>query len=284
MSTKSSRQDLANTFRALHTETGDILVLPNAWDAMSARLIEVAGARAVATTSSGVSWSLGRPDWQGLTRSEMIDAIRRIVSAVKIPVSADVEGGYGEGTPEDVAETVRRVIGAGAVGINLEDAHGWQSRALLDPERQASRFAAARASADTEGVPLFINARIDVYLLDAAVPQAQRFDETVRRARSYTTAGADGVFVPGVRDADTIGRLAAEIDAPLNVMTGPGSPTVAELRKLGVARVSLGPGIAQSAMAHIRRVATEVLRDGTYGALAGGVPFEEADGMFERRK
>src|SRR5688500_4725603 len=155
----------ADAFRALHQpDTGRILVLANAWDAMSARVIEEAGARAIATTSAGVAWALGRVDGEGLTRDQMINAIERITRVVRVPVTADVERGYGDGTPADAAETVRRVIGAGAVGINLEDAPGRGGATLMEADEQVERIAAAREAASGEGVALFINARVDVYL------------------------------------------------------------------------------------------------------------------------
>jgi 2-methylisocitrate lyase-like PEP mutase family enzyme len=279
-----TRHDLAAAFRRLHQPGADApLVLPNAWDAMSARVVEEAGARAIATTSSGVSWALGRPDGEGLTRDEMVEAVRRIAAAVRVPVTADMEAGYGERTAADVAETVRAVIGAGAVGINLEDGPGADGEALLAPERQAERIAAARAAADAEGVALFVNARVDVYLRQAGDP-AGRFDETVRRARVYTEVGADGVFVPGVADAATIGRLAEAVRVPLNVLAGPASPGVEELRGLGVARVSVGSAVARAAMTRIREVAGELFRHGTYETLRDAIPFAEADALFERAR
>lgn len=269
--------DRATAFRRLHQpEDGAILVLPNAWDALSARVIEQAGARAIATTSAGVSWALGRPDGQGVTRREMVEAVRRVVRAVRVPVSADVESGYGTGTPEEVEETVRGVLDAGAVGINLEDAPG-RGQPLLAPEEQQARIAAARGAAG--GTGLFINARVDVYLRQVG-PEAGRFDETVRRARAYSAAGADGVFVPGVGDAATIGRLAAAVGVPLNVMARPGAPSVGELARLGVARVSVGPAITLSVMAAIRRAAAELLEGGTYEAMADGMSFADANGLF----
>ncbi len=271
------RSDLATAFRRLHHPgDGSILVLPNAWDASSARVIEQAGARAIATTSAGVSWALGRPDGEGLTRAEMIEAVRRMAGSVRVPVTADVESGYGTGSPEDVAETVRAVVDAGAVGINLEDAPGRAGAPLLRPEEHAVRIAAARAAG---GPALVINARVDVYLRQVGA-ESGRFDETVRRARLYTEAGADGVFVPGVVEAGTISRLVKAIGAPLNIMASFGAPSVGELADLGVARVSVGPAIARAAMATIRAAARELLDAGTYDAIAGGVPFAEADSLF----
>ncbi|HET9515406.1 MAG TPA: isocitrate lyase/phosphoenolpyruvate mutase family protein [Gemmatimonadales bacterium] len=276
-----THRDLALAFRKLHPlDHGSILVLPNAWDAMSARIIEEAGAQAIATTSCGVSWSLGRRDGEGLSREEMIEAVRRIVSAVDLPVTADLESGYGNGSLEDVVQTVQAVIEAGAVGINLEDSPGRDGQPLLETAQQAQRIAAARGGADATGIPLFVNARIDVYLRRAGTPD-ERLNETVWRARTYLAAGADGIFVPGVTDPATIERLAREVKAPLNIMAGPQSPGIVELRQLGVSRVSLGPALTLAAMAHIRRATQEVLWEGTYEHLAEGMTFPEADGLFE---
>lgn len=277
-----TQHTLAARFRALHAPgAGPILVLPNAWDAMSARLVEAAGAHAVATTSAGVSWAHGYPDGEGLTREAMIEAVRVIARAVRVPVTADIESGYGKGTPDDVAATVRGVIAAGAVGVNLEDSPGRDGAPLLDAAVQAARIAAARAAAVEAGVDLFINARIDTYLKKVGA-DGERYAETVSRAKAYTAAGADGVFIPLVSDADTIRRLAADVGAPLNVLGGPGMPSVDELRALGVARVSVGPGLARSVMAHIRRAATELLGTGTYDALREQVPGPEANALFAK--
>ena len=271
----------ADAFRRMHQpDAGRILVLANAWDAMSARLIEDAGARAIATTSAGVAWALGRQDGEGLTRDQMINAIERITRVVRVPVTADVERGYGDGTPADAAETVHRVIGAGAVGINLEDAPGRDGATLMAVDEQVERIAAAREAASREGVALFINARVDTYLAQAGRPEG-RFDETVRRAQAYAGAGADGVFVPGVADADTIRHLVAAVGLPLNVMAGRGAgPSIAELQALGVARVSIGPALTLAAMAQIRRAAAEILEEGTYSSMQGGLTFPEANALF----
>ncbi len=277
-----TQHDLAATFRALHAASADrMLILPNAWDAMSARLIEEAGASAIATTSAGVSWALGYPDGQGLTRDAMAAAIQAIVRSVRIPVTADVESGYGAGTPDDAAATARAVIAAGAVGLNLEDSPGPNGAPVMDAEAHAARLAATRAAATAAGVDLFINARTDIFLRKVG-DEATRFDETVRRAARYIEAGADGIFVPGVSDADTIGRLAKAIGAPLNVIGGPGVPSAPELRALGVARMSVGPGLTRSVMAHIRRAATEVLGPGTYESFTQQVSSPDANALFRR--
>jgi 2-methylisocitrate lyase-like PEP mutase family enzyme len=271
-----SHSEKAARFRRLHDARP--LVLPNAWDAASARVIELAGASAIATTSAGVSWALGKGDGERLERGEMIEAVRRIVAAVTVPVNADVESGYGKGTAEDVAETVRAVVEAGAAGINLEDAIAGE---LLQPEGQAERISAARAVAAAAGTDLVINARTDVYLLAAGASEG-RVEEAIRRARIYRAAGADCVFVPGVVDADTIRRLVQGIDGPVNIMAGPGAPPTRELGRLGVARVSVGPAVAQAALEATRRAARELLDRGTYGEMESGIPFGEANGMFER--
>lgn len=270
----------AELFHRLHAPDADgILVLPNAWDAMSARMVEEAGARAIATTSAGVSWALGRRDGHGLAREDMLDVVRRIVATVRVPVTADVEGGYGAGTANDVAETVRGVIGAGAVGINLEDTSGSDATSLIGTFEQAKRISAARKAAEAEGVRLYINARTDAYLYAIGAPEG-RFDESERRARIFMDAGASGVFVPGVIDAPTIGHLASAIAAPLNILAAPGAPSIAELKDLGVARVSVGGALARSVMAHVRDAARELFQQGTYDALRGGIPFSEANGFF----
>lgn len=283
MTLRIDQPEQANAFRRMHQpDAGRILVLPNAWDAMSARLIEEAGARAIATTSAGVAWALGRADGEGLTRDQMVNAIERITRVVKVPVSADVERGYGDGTPVDVAETVRRVIAAGAVGINLEDAPGRDGATLMEVDAQVERISAAREAATREGVEIFINARVDTYLAQAGAAEG-RFDETVRRARAYNGAGADGVFVPGVADPEIIRSLVDAVGAPLNVMAGRGAgPTIPELQALGVARVSLGPALTLAVMAQVRRAAAEVLAQGTFTSMQGGLTFPEANALFSR--
>jgi 2-methylisocitrate lyase-like PEP mutase family enzyme len=269
-----TQPEKAAHFRRLHDARP--LVLPNAWDAATARIIELAGAPAIATTSAGMSWALGRGDGQRLERDQIIAAVRRIAAAVAVPVNADVESGYGDGTPADVAETVRAVLAAGAVGINLEDSIGGR---LLAPERQAERLGAARAAAAAAGTDLVLNARTDVYLFGSG-GAAERFDDTVRRAAAYRAAGADCLFVPGVVDRDTIGRLVAAIGMPLNIMAGPGAPGTRELGELGVARVSVGPAITMAALEATRRAARELLDCGTYGGMEAAMPFGEANGMF----
>ncbi|MFH8796427.1 isocitrate lyase/phosphoenolpyruvate mutase family protein [Streptomyces sp. NPDC017941] len=259
----------ATLFRSFHAE-GELLVLPNAWDACSAVVMERAGAAAVGSTSAGVSWSLGRPDGQRLTRDEMVAAVGRIATAVQIPVTADIEGGYGP-TPEDAALTVTAVAAAGAVGVNLEDAPGADGAPLITPPAQAERIAAVREAAAAAGVPdLVINARTDVYM--AQVGEAdERFDLVLDRAKAYAEAGADVLFVPLLLDPGTLTRLVAEAPLPISVMAWPGGPTVAELKATGVRRISVGTALAQAAYTAADRGTRELLTEGTYETSANSL-------------
>jgi 2-methylisocitrate lyase-like PEP mutase family enzyme len=263
MDTKPQKRK-AQDLLALH-RGGDMLVLPNVWDVASARIVEEAGYGAVATTSAGIAFSLGYPDGQKIPRQEMFAAIARIARAVKVPVTADVESGYGSG-PDAAKSTALAVIEAGAVGINLEDGPGESGSPLADLAAQVEKIRAVRAGAASAGVPIVLNARTDVYLLQVGDPSS-RYDETVRRLSAYRDAGADCVFAPGLRDPATIKRLAADVKCPLNILAGPGSPSIEELRALGVARVSLGSGPMRAAMGTLRRIAHEVKSSGTYESL-----------------
>ncbi|MEU6080124.1 isocitrate lyase/phosphoenolpyruvate mutase family protein [Streptomyces sp. NPDC047108] len=271
--------DKARLLRSLHD--GDHpLVLPNAWDAAGAALIAGAGARAVATTSGGVAWSLGRADGQQLTRREAADAVRRIAGAVDVPVTADIEGGYGPG-PEDVAATVRAVLDAGAVGVNLEDSQA-PGGPLFDAEAQAGRIRAAREAATASGVPdLVINARTDVFLFAVGDP-ADRLDAVRRRARAYVKAGADCLFVPGLLDLAALEGLAKDLPVPVNAMAVPGGPAIADLAAAGVRRISVGTTLAQVAYGAVRRAAAELVTSGTFDGCEGALEFPEANSLFDR--
>jgi 2-methylisocitrate lyase-like PEP mutase family enzyme len=209
----------------------------------------------------------------------MIQTIRSMVQTVAVPVTADVESGYGTGSTDDVAETVRELVAIGVVGINLEDTPGRDGEVLLAPAVHAERIRAAREAALAAGGDLVINARTDVYLFEVGAPET-RFDAAVGRANLYRAAGADCLFVPGVIDADTIAALVRAIDGPLNIMAMPGAPATSQLGQLGVARVSVGPGIAQAALAATRRAARELLEHGTYGRPEDSLPFGDVNGMF----
>lgn len=275
-------REKAVLFKSLH-QSGSPLVLVNAWDVASARLVEEAGAAAIATTSAAVAWSLGVADGDLLGRERALSVVERVAGAVAVPVTADVENGFGA-DPRGLADTIRRVLAAGAVGVNIEDALYAQGRAvsLRAAEDQAERIRVVRQVAEEAGVPLFINARTDTYLRSFGDP-ADRLGETLERAALFVEAGADGIFVPGVSHAQTVAALADRIAAPLNVLAGPGSPGVGQLAGLGVARVSLGSSVAQAAYGLVRRAAREVLAQGTYSALADHAEYGELNALFGRR-
>jgi len=253
----------ADVLRALHRPT---LVLPNAWDAASAKIFERAGFPAIGSTSAGIAFSLGYSDGQRIPRSEMIDVVARIARAVNVPVTADVEAGY-----DDPFETARAVWAAGAVGMNLEDTADGR---MLDT---AAAVRAIRAA-----VPgMVINARTDI-ILNAIGEASTRFDRAVEKLNEYREAGADCLFAPGVRDRETIARLVKAVRGPLNVLASTGSPPIAEMKSLGVARVSVGSGPMRAIMGLTERIARELHASGTYAAmLDGAIPYAEANRIFE---
>jgi 2-methylisocitrate lyase-like PEP mutase family enzyme len=253
-----------------------ILLLPDAWDAATARIFEAAGASALATTSAGIAFARGYPDGQRIPREEMLDEIRLIARSVTIPVTADVEAGYGP-SPEDVALTVRGVLEAGAVGLNLEDAAS--DVTLFDIAQQVERIHAAHEAAKASG-PLVLNARTDVFW-QAGGDSGGLYDKALRRLIAYRDAGASCLFAPGLRDMNTIARLAREVAAPLNILAGPGIPSARDLENVGVARLSVGSGPMRAAMGLMRRIARELLESGTYGALLeGSVPYQEMNELM----
>lgn len=260
-----SQKEKAKRFLSLH-QGPHILILPNAWDAASARIFEAAGFPAIATTSGGVAVSLGFPDGETVPRDEMIDATHRIARAVEVPVTADIEAGYGR-TPNELAETIKEVIEAGVVGVNLEDSLPRGSRKpLRDIGEQVERLQVAREVAKALGLNLAINARTDVYLHRVGSESA-RFDEAVRRCNAWRAAGADCLFVPGVADRKTIGMLVKALDGPLNVMIWGSTPAPKMLEKLGVRRASTASGPARAAMTITRRIADQLLKTGSYAGF-----------------
>lgn len=268
--------DRARIFAELH-RPGDPLLLPNAWDVASAVTVVGAGAPAVATTSAGVAWSLGVPDGADLGAERLAAVVARIVAAVAVPVSADIERGYGVAA-EAVVATVTAVVRAGAVGINIEDGPGRGGEPLLSPAEQVGRLAAARSAAAALGVPLWINARTDTFLRGTGTP-AQRLADTHRRAQAYAAAGADSLFVPGLVELDAIAELARG-PLPVAVMVWPGAPKVAELAAAGAARISLGSAIAEAAYAVAARATAELLDTGTYDSVADAIPYREMNAML----
>jgi len=272
-----SRTNQAIQFRQLHRGP-NVLILPNAWDVASARIFEDAGFPAIATTSAGIAYSLGYADGQHIPREEMMARIARIVRAVHVPVTADIEAGYGS-TVEDVAKTTSELIQMGAVGMNLEDGSGDPSSPLIGFELAVNKIKAARQAAVDARAQIVINARTDVYLLPGANPDAD-YSEALRRLVAFRDAGADCVFAPGLKDAETIGRLAKAVECPLNILAGPGTPSIPELAKLGVARVSVGSGPMRATLGLLRRLAEELKTSGTYSEIEGAVPYAEVNKLL----
>ncbi|MHC4695934.1 MAG: isocitrate lyase/PEP mutase family protein [Planctomycetota bacterium] len=280
--TKDEQRRTAEEFLKLHNAP-PILVLPNAWDVVSARLFELEGFKAIGTTSAGISATLGYPDGEQISLEETIDVVRRIVEHVNVPVSADLEAGYAI-SPDGVARSAEAALNVGAVGVNLEDSTGDPARPLYDESLQVEKIAAVRQMARAYGVHLVINARTDVYLLSVDEPET-RLRHTVQRANAYRQAGADCIFVPDfdALDRETIRRLADEIDAPLNIIAGGHTPPLAELEEIGVSRVSFGPRPMRAALALIRKIAKELLNTGTYTTMtADTMSYSDINRMFER--
>lgn len=265
----------AEKLRKLH-HGPKILVLPNAWDAASARIFEEAGFPAIATTSAGVAFALGYPDGQFIPREEMLAVVKRIASSVRAPVTADLEAGY-----EDVAKTAMSAIEAGAVGLNIEDMNHADG-GLFSTAQQVEKIKTVRQVGERLGVRLVINARTDQYLAEIGEP-ATRFDRARERLRAYIEAGADCVFAPGVTDEATIARLVSTLKFPLNALAQPPSPPIAKLQELGVARVSVGAGIMRATMGLTQRAAKELHDNGTYRAMfEGAMTWDQANGLFQK--
>lgn len=258
------QKERAAHFRQFHHGV-PLLVLPNVWDAASARIVEQAGFRAVATTSSGVATALGYRDGQQISRDMLIDALARITRVVKCPVTADIEAGYGNSI-EEVLQTVKAVIATGVVGINIEDSLIHQEKALADLSYQVELIKVLRELATSMDVPFVINARVDVFLLAIGEPES-RFEYAVRRANAYLQAGADCIYPIGILDSMTIANLVKAIKGPINILGGPPQPTLLQLAQLGVARVSLAGGLMRSALGHVRTIARELLEHGTYASM-----------------
>jgi 2-methylisocitrate lyase-like PEP mutase family enzyme len=271
------QREKAERLRDLHRGPG-ILVLPNAWDAAGAALFAEAGFSAIGTTSAGIANALGYTDGERISRDEMLAMVERIAAAVALPVTADMEAGYG-----DAVATAEGVIAAGAVGLNFEDATDAGPEPLAGVAVQVEKIQAIREVGAARGVPLVVNARTDVYLRQVGDPDG-RFDEAVRRLNAYRSAGADCLFAPGVRDAETIGRLARAVGGPLNILAGAGTPSIPELERLGVARVSVGSGAMRATLGLLRRIAVELRDQGTFTALTeGALSYDEANRLLDAR-
>lgn len=262
----STKTQIAKTqlFRQMH-DRSQVLLLPNAWDAGSARVFAAADAAAIATTSAGVAWSLGYADGERAELAEVLAATARIARAVELPVTADIESGYAA-TAHAVAQSVGAFIACGIVGINIED--GRHALGVLrSTEDAAARIRAARNAADQAGVPIVINARTDTYMLGFGDSAASRFDETVRRGRAYLAAGADCLYPIGLADRDILESLVRTLNVPINVAARPGLPDMAELARIGIARVSLATRLTTIAYSAADTALRNVVTNGCFDDL-----------------
>jgi 2-methylisocitrate lyase-like PEP mutase family enzyme len=250
------------TFRALH-EAGPVLQIANAWDATSARMLAAAGAAAIGTTSFGVAYAHGYQDGEHIPWETVCSVAASIVGVVDVPVSVDIEAGRGDGA-DDVGRSVSEIIRTGAAGVNIEDSVPGRPGVLFETDVQAARYAAARDASDAAGVPMFINARCDVYF-GAEVDAQQRFPEVVARAHAYEAAGADGLFLPGLLDPQTLRAIVDAVPLPVNVMVGTGAPGLADLAAAGVRRTSQGGEPFIATLGSLKRL-TDAYVGGSFGA------------------
>ena len=278
---KPPKTELARKFLEMH-HGSKILVLPNAWDVASARILEDAGFPAIGTSSAGVAFALGYPDGQKISREEVLDIVRRIAEAVEIPVTADMEAGFGT-TPEEVAETARAVIAAGAVGMNLEDGDEERPDFLVEVNRQKEIIRAVVEAAAGAGVSFVLNARTDILLYGIGASET-RVARTIDRLNAYREAGAPSLFAPGAKDADIIGQLARGVGGPLNILATAGTPPIAELQRLGVARVSVGSGPMRATLSFLRRMARQFLDEGVFTMMTEDtIPYSDVNQLFRHR-
>jgi 2-methylisocitrate lyase-like PEP mutase family enzyme len=269
----------ARLFQQMHLGP-EVLVIANAWDAASARVFEQAGMRAVGTGSAGIAFSHGYPDNEFIPREVLLAATREIAASVQVPVTADILTGLG-GTIDDAVASVKEVIAMGAVGINLEDGSEDGGAHLIDVEEQCAKIRAICDAANEAGVPIVVNARTDSFWLKIG-DEAQRLRASIDRANRYREAGAHCLFVPSAVDRAALRTLVAEIHGPVNILTVPGCPPIAELQELGVRRVSEGSGPMRATMMLTRRIAEDLLRKGTYARFHDdAIPYSEANQLFD---
>lgn len=276
----SEQAQKAELLRSLH-HGSHALVLPNAWDAASARLFERAGFPAVATTSAGVAAMMGYPDEQQIPREQMLLIVGRIAATVDVPVTADLESGFGA-TITEVVETMRQAIRLGVVGVNLEDNTHLSEPPIVDLDYQCELIRAVRLTAQGEGVPLVINTRIDTYLRDVGT-FSERYDLTIERAQAYLAAGADCVYPMGLSDGVDIARMVQQLNAPINILIGPGTPTVPELDRMGVRRITAGSGLMRATLPFIQRMGERLHRGEDLSDLFDhGFTYTVVNRLFER--
>ncbi len=271
--------DKANKFRSLHL-SGETFIMANAWNAGSAVLLEEAGFSAIGTTSAGIAFSHALPDYEGALSFDVALAdTRAIAEVVSIPVSMDAENGYGD-SPQAVFDNMKRIAATGVVGANIEDYSGNKDKPLYDIELAADRIRCAKEAVADLSYPFTLTARAECYLTGHPEP----FDESVKRVNRYRQAGADCLFVPGIKDIETIKQLVQAVDGPVNVVMGlSGAPiSLAELRDAGVSRMSIGGSLARATFGLIRRAAREMLDNGTFEFSSQQIADEELCQLFSR--
>lgn len=277
---KANQAKAADAFRHAH-HGPRLLLLPNAWDSLSARQFEAAGFEAIATTSGGVAWALGFADGEHAPWSELVAATHRIVRTVRVPVTADIESGYGA-TPAQVAANVTEILAAGVVGFNIEDGTSRSDEPVRPVDDAVARIRAAREAADAAGIPAVINARVDLYIKNVGDP-AKRFEETVRRGKAYLAAGADCIYPFGLTDMETIARLVKALDAPVNIVARAGTCQAADLERIGVARVSIASSAMLAVASLIKTIAQELHDRGRFDLLTHAVNRPEVQALFVQR-
>jgi 2-methylisocitrate lyase-like PEP mutase family enzyme len=276
-----SQKEKAEAFRDLHRGKR-LFVLPNAWDVPSARIFENSGFPAIATSSAGMMVSLGYPDGEIIPWTEYLEAVRKIARVLSAPLSVDIVGGFGADAG-DVASTIKGILEAGGIGINIEDfVHA--TKKLEPVEKEVGKLKAIQTQASSMGVPLVINARTDALRFAGGDDEA-KLQEAIRRASAYRDAGADCVYPMGLTDRDSISRFVKELDCPVNVMIRKGLPTLQELENLGVTRVSFGPSASYAAMGLLKRISKEILESGSFcGLLEGAISIDELNSLAVPRK
>jgi 2-methylisocitrate lyase-like PEP mutase family enzyme len=276
------QREKAEEFRSLHYAK-KILVLPNAWDVPSARVFEDAGFPAIATSSAALAISVGYPDGEKIRKEELFSVVKKIAGVLSVPLSVDIESGFGASI-DSLTDTIRRVIEAGAVGINIEDISDFEKKTLLPVEKQVERIRAVRTASDSLGIPLLMNARTDAYRFGTGDERA-RLDAAIRRERAYEAAGADCLYPIGLTDRESILTFVKAVNKPMNIMARKGTPTITELQEMGVKRLSLGPGPMYATMGLLRKIAQELKEKGTYETLlTGAITFDELNALSLPRK
>ncbi|ALC83525.1 MULTISPECIES: isocitrate lyase/PEP mutase family protein [Bacillus] len=265
---KNNRTVKYEKFRQLHSRS-KTFVLPNAWDAGSAAIYQQSGFEAIGTTSAGMAVSLGYPDGENLPFDKLLEALRSIVNAVDVPISADIEAGYGKSVQE-VRENVRQIISTGVVGINLEDGTGNPDAPIYDLSLQCEKIAAIKELCDSLKMPLFVNARTDLFWLNIGNPE-ERLIIAINRCKAYQEAGADSIFVPGLKNTDAINILRQEISIPINLLIDAETPSLQMLSEIGIERVSTGSAPFRATVTFLKRVSEDIIKRGDFQQIADGV-------------